>query len=145
MNNFLDLDLTNVEADTGAPQQMLAVGKHDVTVVDAIVKENAKNNGNHLWCKFADADGLYVTEMYNINNPNPKAVSIGKAKLKAMLEASTHPDPNKPNGVENIKGVKLKIEVKNGKPKDDGTVYPEIKAYLPKGDTPEELDDEIPF
>lgn len=142
MSSFLDLDLTNVEADTGGGTVMLTEGEHNVSVTEAEVRKNKNNGGQHLWCKFADEDGKYATEMYNIDNPSARATEIGKAQLKAMLEASNHPDPNKPSGVEKIKGIKLKVKIKMGKENEQGTSYPEVKGYIPK---PAELDDEIPF
>ena len=144
MSSFLDLDLTNVEADKGAGggSVMLAEGEHTVAVTEAEVRKNKNNGGQHLWCKFADEDGKYATEMYNIDNPSARATEIGKSQLKAMLEASNHPDPNKPSGVEKIKGIKLKVKIKMGKENDQGTSYPEVKGYVAKAET---LDDEIPF
>ena len=145
--NLLDLDLTDVDADTGPPQKYIEVGEHDVVVSDASMKDTKNGKGKFLEVVFSNADGKSIRENYNMVNQSDRAVQIGKSQLKAMLEASDHKDPNKPGGVDEIIGVNVRINVRLGKKREDGSQWPEVKSYEKSNGLVEAtpIDDEIPF
>ena len=147
--NFGELDLTDVAADDGPPKRFLEVGNHDVRIKEAMIKETAARTGRYLEVTFADENDMTIVERYNVQNPNPKAVQIGKSQLKAMLEASNHPDANKPGDADKLSGYQVRINVGLGKENNEGKRWPEVKSYEKSQALVEAVastdDDEIPF
>jgi len=140
--NFKDLDLSDVDADGGPTSNRIGVGTHEVTISDAEVRQCANPKHYMVRVNFHDRDEKTIRNDFNVVNSTKKAVEIGQAQLKALLQASKHPNPDKPDDVASLKGLKVQIKVELGKPRDDGNTWPEIKSYMPVGG---DINDEIPF
>jgi hypothetical protein len=140
--NFKDLDLSDVDADSGPESNRIGVGTHEVTVTDASIDQCKNPKHYRLRVNFHDKNQNTIRNDFNVVNANDQAVKIGKEQLKALLEASKHPNPDKPDDVSSLKGLKVQIKVALGKARDDGSQWPEIKSYMPVGG---DINDEIPF
>ena len=140
--NFKDLDLSDVDADSGPASDRIGVGTHEVTVTDASIDQCKNPKHYRLRVNFHDKDQNTILKDFNMVNASDRAVKIGREQLKALLEASKHPNPDKPDDVSSLKGLKLQIKVDLGKARDDGSKWPEIKSFSPIGG---EINDEIPF
>jgi hypothetical protein len=90
------LDTPNIvrpeaEKKTFAP---LPAGWYRVMISNAIGKDTAAGTGRFLQLTFdiieGDFTGRKVWNIYNVANPNETAVRIGKAELKALVEALDH-------------------------------------------------------
>ena len=145
--SFKDLDLSKVEEDTGPNSIYIGVGKHEVKITDAALEQCSNPKHYRVRVNFADKDERTIRNDFNVKNENAKAVEIGMGQFKSLLVNAKHPNPDHPEDVATLKGLKVMIDVKMGKPREvGGPSYPEIKGYEPVDGTGETLkDDEIPF
>ena len=95
-----------------------------------------------LMVDFEDKSKATIRHYFNVHNISKEATRIGLGQLKAFLHAAGHKSPDNPEDVNTIKNLSVKIEVKNGKPRQDGSIYPEIKSFASSS---EKIEDEIPF
>jgi len=143
--DFGKLDLSGVDADEGPNSNRIGVGIHNVTITSAAVENCSNPAHQRIRVNFADANQKVALSDFNVVNGNPKSVEIGKAQFKSLLECSKHPNPDKPNDITTLTGLRVQIDVKMGRVRDDGKVFPEIKSFAVVGDTPKAIDDIIPF
>ena len=141
--SFKDLDLSKVEEETGPNSLYIGVGKHEVKITDAAVEQCSNPKHYRVRVNFADKDERTIRNDFNVKNESAKAVEIGMSQFKSLLVSAKHPNPDKPDDVTSLKGLKVMIDVKLGKKKEDGSQYPEVKGYEAVGETLG--DDEIPF
>lgn len=143
--DFGKLDLSGVDADEGPTSNRISVGIHNVTITSAAVENCSNPAHQRIRVHFADANQKTILNDFNIVNNNPKAVEIGKAQFKSLLECSKHPNPDKPKDITTLTGLSVQVDVKMGRARDNGDVYPEIKSFAVVSDTPKTLDDILPF
>ena len=143
--DFGKLDLSGVDADEGPNSNRIGVGIHNVTITSAAVENCSNPAHQRIRVNFADANQKVALSDFNVVNGNPKSVEIGKAQFKSLLECSKHPNPDKPNDITTLTGLRVQIDVKMGNVRKDGKVFPEIKSFAVVGDTPKAIDDIIPF
>ena len=153
-NGFGSLDLSNTEAGSGSPR--LPKGVHHVRCVNAEVL-TTKTGGKMIKATLEAVDGTgEIPANFNVQNKNTQAVDIGMRQLKTFLVAANHPNPDKPEDIETLKGLECRVIVDLGKEwkGDDGTMRrsSEVKNFRPVGEASEEssgssskLDDDIPF
>lgn len=137
------------EVDISRPAgNYLGVGRHIVKVTDA--KIEPKNGNYSAVMQFECVDtGNQIRDYILIHHTNPKAVEIGKQKLKQIAVYGGHVDPdNAPShGIGSFKGLVVGISVQE----DDynGKKTNKIKFYFdPKEmghDSKEFDDDALPF
>ena len=158
-NGFGGLDLTAVE-NSGGGSMRLPVGKYTAKCTDAKIESISGTNNKKLVLSFEDEGGLGdIRQNLNIHHKSQQAQEIALRQLKSFLIASGHPNPDKPDDVQSLIGLRCQIVVGDGKPytnKDGQNVqYTEIKYFNPVDgvvtdsantkETPEKLDDDIPF
>ena len=89
----LNLDLSDVQADKGAgttvPQD-----DYQVVITEAFMKATSAGTGHYLQVEMqvteGEMKGANITDRFNLDNPNAKAVEIAKGQLKAVTEAIGH-------------------------------------------------------
>lgn len=115
--SFANLDLTNVNA-AGLPQ--LKAGTFTVAVTKAEEKKT-RSGGEMIELRLEALDGSgYQNATFNTKNSNPEAVRIGLEKFKGFLIAANHPNPDRPQSLQSIIGLKLRLVVEqNGFWKDE--------------------------
>ena len=108
------LDVTEDAAASFAP---LPADKYNVNCVDAEVKDTQAGTGQYISVTFQVTDGPFRNKKlftnFNIKNPNPKAVEIGRGQLKSFMEEAgcTNFALNKVSDLEGLNvGVKTKIK-----------------------------------
>ena len=83
----LDLDLSEVEADTGS-RALLPIGDYQVAINASVMKPTKAGTGHYLEIEMKVLEGSQagatISDRFNLDNPNPKAVEIAKAQLKAV-------------------------------------------------------------
>jgi hypothetical protein len=163
---FNNLDLTEVEAEKG--RSTLEPGSYTVKIVEALVNP-AKNdsNGRVLALKFEEVNGKgSANDNINLVNRNPDATKIGLARLKAMLVAAGHPNPDRPGDVKSMIGLKVGLHIeqdadwtdRDGKLRKGGGKPRRSGAYFKPSDLSDagasagrlrvfddDLNDDIPF
>ena len=147
------LDVTNDAAASFAP---LPVGKYNVNCLSAEVKETKAKTGEYISVTFEVMEGpfrnkkLFTT--FNIKNPNPKAVEIGRGQLKSFMENAGLTDFAL-NGVGDLEGLKTGVKTKIRKDEVYGDKA-EVSYYCPPTKLAEEntqavdssfTADDIPF
>lgn len=151
-NGFGSLDLSTVEESSGYAR--LQPGTYVVESKEAEIKDTS-TGGKMVVVDFSSVDGHGDIRMnFNVVNKNPQAVEIGMRQLKSFLVAGGHKNPDKPEDISTLKGLKCKVVVGMGKPWQDSDnntrQSPEIKVFqalegeAEKGGK-EKMDDEIPF
>lgn len=169
-SGFGDLDLSTVEAEQG--RKTLTPGAHPCRVTSAELK--ATTNGHGIKVEFQALDGSGTTsDFINVSHKrSPDAERIGRQRLKALLIAGNHPNPNKPGDIRSLVGLRVGVHVVQsedwvdkegrkrpggGKPRDSGAYYAlqageqqaEDQAFTPSSGfgrgTYGDLDDGIPF
>lgn len=165
-NGFGGLDLTTVEAQTG--RKTLTPGSHHCKIVSAEVRQTKDKTGHALAVEFQAVDGTgSVEDFINLNNRNDMAERIGKERLKALLIAAKHPNPNRPGDVKSLIGLEVGVHVEEGeswvnaegktvpgggKPRKSGAYY-KVGSEAPAGGGTNgggyggygDLNDDIPF
>lgn len=160
---FGSLNLSNVEAEQG--RKTLKPGSYTCKITGAEVRETRDKTGHGLLVSFEEVNGAGSTqEFININNRNPDATRIGLQRLKALLIACGHPNPDRPGDVKTLVNRVVGVHVEQGpdfvdkngqtrpgggKPRSSGAYYkPEnVPASQSSGQSNRAayLDDDIPF
>jgi len=89
----LNLDLSDVQPDTGGGTTV-PQGDYVVAITEAFMKATSAGTGHFLQVEMqiteGEMKGASITDRFNLDNPNAKAVEIAKAQLKAVTEAIGH-------------------------------------------------------
>ena len=114
-------DLSNVSTKRNFDN--IPDGKYTCFVTEAKMQDT-KSGGMMIKTTLTVADGEYegrkIFTNFNVENSNPKAVEIGLAQLKSLLENGGHKDPNKLGGVEELNGLRVGVKTKTRKSDDYG-------------------------
>lgn len=145
------VDLTNVSVSNEFDP--LPAGKYSVVCESAAVKETKAGTGEYINVKFSVTDGDHkdrkVFTMYNLKNPNPKAVEIGLGQLKRFMEAAGEDNLNlsRASDLEGLRcDVKLSIKTDSYGDKNNITSYKEFSGELVAQVTGSNVTaDDIPF
>lgn len=113
--NFSSLDLTDADIESG--RKSLEAGEHNCKISSVEIKDT-RNGGKMMVVELKGGGGQVVYDRINVVNKNPEAVKIGHSRLKHLLEMAGHPNPNRPQDINTIKGLSVGIHVVIG---DDWT------------------------
>jgi hypothetical protein len=163
-SGFGSLNLTNVEAENG--RSTLKPGSYACKIVGAEVKQTKDKSGHGLLVTFEEERGAgRVEDFINLNNRNTQAVEIGMRRLKGLLIAANHPNPDRPGDVRSLVGLRVGVHVEEGepwmkdgkqmpgggKPRKSGAYY-KVESGTNNGMSgmngappKDDLDDDIPF
>lgn len=112
-NGFGGLDLNDIEADSG--RLTLKPGMYACKITGAEVKDTRDRRGKTLELNFLDTSGNgEIKDWINLKNSNADAERIGLQKLKALLIAAHHPNPNRPGDVKTLVGLTVGVRVEQG-------------------------------
>jgi len=145
----MGFNFTDVQDSSFSP---VDPGWYSARVDEAFFKDTRAGDGEFLSVKFAltskAVEGRIVFSMYNVKNPNPKAVQIGFSQLVSMLVAlgndkSKMGSIEKPQILEMIDGKELNIKLKIKKDDTYGDKN-EITSYKKLEEKKEDKSD-IPF
>lgn len=116
----MNLDLSGVSGLSG--KSVVPTGIYNVSISEADIKE--VGNGHMLKIKFSILDGeekgSTPSEDMWVVHSNPKAADFGKSKLKTILIAGNHSNPEFLKDTNEMLGLKLKISVEEGIQMRDG-------------------------
>lgn len=138
-NGFGQLNLAGVSAEEG--RKTLQPGVYACRVKNAEIRDTKAGGGKYLYVELHDAKGAgQVTDRINIHNRNPEATEIGLRRLKALLIAAKHPNPDRPGDISSLNGLLVGVHVeqsedwtdeKTGELKKGGGKPRERGAYFP--------------
>jgi hypothetical protein len=115
--NFGALNLSGVTPDDGLAY--MTAGYHEAEIVEATFEKNSKGTGAFVKVMFRNDDGEVTFDQINVFNASPQAEEIGRKRLKAMLIAANHPNPDNPTDVKTMVGLRLGLHVEEGSPYRD--------------------------
>jgi hypothetical protein len=94
----LNLDLSQVQAQTGGLADILPEGVYLGKIVSVEGKSNKAGTGHYLEIVFSVVSGEHkgknIVERLNVSNHNADAQRIALSTLKGILEVGGHPNPN---------------------------------------------------
>lgn len=159
--SFNDLNLSSLEVASGSTT--LKPGRYHCEVTDAKLRDT-RTGGKQIEVSFNDLSGQgSIRAWINVHVPSSeKATRIGREQLKALLTFGGHSNPDHPEDIALMKGLKPGVSVvsdtytKDGEEREGSAVKgyfdpAEIggtKAKPPadnQSDKKEDLDDDIPF
>lgn len=119
--SFLDLTGVEMEKNDFKP---IPEGDYDLACIEAKLEDTKAKDGKYIKAKFkivgGDFDGRFIFHNFNIENKNPKAVSIAQQELLKFLTSAGLPkakmilqNPSELCGL--VGKAKLKHEEHNGK------------------------------
>jgi hypothetical protein len=116
--SFNELNLSGVAVNTGT---FLQPGKYLARVKEAKV-ESTKSGGAKATIKFEEINGGgSITHWINLHLPGKdKATQIGREQFKSLLFFGGHPNPDKPEDINSVKGLVVGIQVRENKYTKDG-------------------------
>jgi hypothetical protein len=133
-------DLSNVESQK--PQNTIPDDKYVCNVTEAKMKDT-KTGGMMIQATLTIAAGKFkgrkIFTNFNVENANPKAVEIGLAQLKSLLETAGYPNPNKLGGVDELCGLRVGVKTKTRKDETYGD-RTEVSYFL----SPQKVDAKTP-
>lgn len=107
--------------------QPLPRGDYTLTVVDSQVKPTKAATGTYMQVEFSvEGSGKKLFDRFNITNPNPTAVKIGKSQLKQLCVVAGKPVLQDPH---DLVGSRVKGTVSHKM--YEGKVFEEIVKYQP--------------
>lgn len=129
-------DLNNVSSVSSG---VIPAGTYRVQVESSELKDTKAGTGKYIECQFVVVDenqnGRKFWELFNIINPNQKAVDIGLSRIKQLIEASGG-EPGLFNSEEVLIGleclVTLKVVVDSYGEKNKVVAFKMLPADLPK-------------
>lgn len=160
---FGGLNLAAVEAEQG--RKSLKPGSYALKITEAEIKDTKDGYGKGLKIVLTDPSGAGAVEDFiNVHNRNAQAVEIGLKRLKALLVACGHPNPNQPGDVKTLVGRMVGVHVEQGddwvdkngnkkpgggEPRKSGAYYKlDTTQQMMTGSAPtggNDLNDDIPF
>lgn len=111
--DFANLDLSNIQE---AGPRTLRPGVHLCKITEAKV-EPTRGGGTRVAVKFEGVkEAGYVYDFINIHLPgkSPRAEEIGRERLKSLLVAAGHPNPNRPGDIRSLLGLQVMVNVEQG-------------------------------
>jgi len=110
--NFKNLNLKHVSAD-GPPR----TGEGDYICTITKAELNEKNGRTSVWVHFQTDDGYtfidFCTMHHTDKGEKPQnGVRIGQARLKSILEKGGHPNPDEPEDISSLKGLKVGVRLR---------------------------------
>lgn len=111
--DFSQLDLSGVQ-ESGP--RTLRPGVHQCRISEAKV-EPTRGGGTRIALKFEGThEPGFVYDFINIHLPgkNPRAEEIGRERLKSLLVAAGHPNPNRPGDIRTLIGLQVMVNVEQG-------------------------------
>ncbi len=117
--NFSSMDLSAVEAQG---PRTLSPGIHPCKIAEAKIEPTKDKKGRKLVVKFIGVNSPgYVTDFINISLPGKEvATRIGLERLKSLLVAAGHPNPNQPGDIKSLVGLTVNVSVMQGDDWTDG-------------------------
>jgi hypothetical protein len=113
--------------------QPLPEGKYEAVITDSDVRATRAGNGSYIQLEFEIVSGEYrgrrLWGRYNIENPNPDAVRIGRSQFAAVCRAVNIPAPRDTSELHNLS---LILSVKCQKQRDSDDLENVIKGYESK-------------
>ena len=105
----------------------LAEGLYTATVVACDYGPTAKGDGAILKVEYSvDGHDQKIIDNFNLENPNPVAVKIGKSQLKNLCEKIGRPQLKQPT---DLIGGRVKAKVSHRE--YNGEIYLNVDKYLP--------------
>lgn len=124
----LGIDLSQVSEGQTVPTGEYAA------VVEKAELSDTRSGGKMIKVQMKIIDGeqkgRMIFDQHNIENANPQAVQIGLSKLKGMMKAWGHKNPNRLESTEELLGLRGLVNVKV---EEDPGYGPQtrVKAYKP--------------
>ena len=157
--SFKDLDLSGVQFST--TPRTLKPGDHECKVEEARY-DDTKSGGKAVYVTLkSEAGDGSIRTMFNLVNKSETAMRIGQEQLKSLLTFGGHPNPDRPNDISSLIGLKVGVRVgsdswtdMNGEEREGskvkgffaiggaGTSSPQAS---PSPTNSNEMDDDIPF
>lgn len=134
-------DLSSVKS-TNVEETPIPDGKYFVVCSDAVLKDTKAGTGQYIAVTFTiktgEHKGKQIRELFNVENPNPMAVKIGRAAIKGFFENSSYVGDYKfetPNdAVVEMFGLSVGVETKLQESKDpEYGPQVRVKKYLKPG------------
>jgi len=136
------LDLTDTKESGG----VVPPGTYYLIADDAEMKDTKAGDGSYISVKYrileGAQEGRFLFHMFNIKNPNPKAVEIGMGQLKTFMKCSGATD-FKLAGVGDLLGFRCDAVVKTRE--DDYGAKAVISYFKPHSETSEQKKAASPF
>lgn len=126
MQSFAELNLSDVDEQTG--RKSLDVGDHIVTITEAKVEQAKSGQGLVLKTTYKSKDGKEAKDNITFTHTNSDTQRIGRERLKNLLVACGHPDPNHPKDVSIIVGKKVGIRIEQGEDWYDAATGKTVKG-----------------
>jgi hypothetical protein len=159
--SFNELNLSSLEVSSGSTT--LSPGRYHCEVTEAKLRDT-RTGGKQIEVTFNDLSGRgSIRSWINVHVPSSeKATRIGREQLKALLTFGGHSNPDRPEDIASMKGLKPGVSVvsdtytKDGEEREGSTV----KGYFDpaeiggsstkpptenKTEAKQDLDDDIPF
>lgn len=134
----LNLKLDTVSEESGSKYSKVPAGIYSTTITAVAVKETSAKNGHYLEVELQILDGEHtgkkIADRVNIDNPTPKALEIGLARLKKIAIVCGHKNPNFIEDTDelltgNVFSVETELKMNKG---SDGKEFEavEVKKYM---------------
>jgi hypothetical protein len=122
----------NFNAQQHEPNQGFGVHppaqKIPFTISNTAIKETKDKTGGYLSVEFTSPMGV-ITQNYNINNANPKAVEIAYGQLSALCRAVNIYQIDGMNECAALRGAKGLMDVNYQKGEEPDPAFPDRKGY----------------
>ena len=131
MAKKLGLDLTKTQAESSSIFSSVPAGTYTVVLAHSQFKETASGGAGltvGYMIEEGDETGKMISDFINIQNSNEKAVEIGMARIKRIMEVQGRSNFKLATDEDLINGIKFQIEVTveegeyNGKPTENNRV-----------------------
>ena len=131
MAKKLGLDLTKTQAESSSIFSRVPAGTYTVVLAHSQFKETASGGAGltvGYMIEEGDETGKMISDFINIQNSNEKAVEIGMARIKRIMEVQGRTNFKLATDEDLINGSKFQIEVTveegeyNGKPTENNRV-----------------------
>jgi hypothetical protein len=130
---FNDLDLSSNTASSG--ERRLKAGRYACKITGVELRTNKDGVGRSIQVEFTDVDsGGKIMDFINVYLPNsPKAETIGRDRLKSMLEHGGHPTPDKPGDIKSLVGLVVGVNVEESEYVSNGEtrIGSEVASWHP--------------
>ena len=124
------INFNAAEVEPSQEFQILPEGKYEAVIADSDVKETRSGSGKYVQIEFEVVSGEHrgrkIWGRYNIENPNPDAVRIGRADFSALCHAVNVLNPSDTCELHNLPVI---LTVKCKKQKDTGELENVIRGY----------------